>query len=46
LPLFSRYATFTGMYVVTEADATAIREAYETGGSRHRRQRHGQGAGT
>ena len=46
------------MYVVTEADAAAIREAYETGGElidcssaatafpRHHRQRYGQGAGT
>ena len=25
-------ATLIGMYVVTEADADAIREAYETGG--------------
>jgi hypothetical protein len=28
----NRRATFTGMFVVTEADAAAIREAYETGG--------------
>jgi hypothetical protein len=26
------HATFPSMYVVTEADAAAIREAYETGG--------------
>ena len=32
LPPAKRHATFTGMYVVTEADAAAIREAYETGG--------------
>jgi hypothetical protein len=32
LPLFNRRATFISMYVVTEADAAAIREAYETGG--------------
>jgi hypothetical protein len=32
LPPVNRHATFWGMYVVTEADAAAIREAYETGG--------------
>jgi hypothetical protein len=32
LPPVNRHATFSGMYVVTEADAAAIREAYETGG--------------
>jgi hypothetical protein len=32
LPLIGGLATFTNMYVVTEADAAAIREAYETGG--------------
>jgi hypothetical protein len=32
LPLIGRLATCSGMYVVTEADAAAIREAYETGG--------------
>src|ERR1700722_14110429 len=28
----NRHATCSGMYVVTEADAAAIKEAYETGG--------------
>jgi hypothetical protein len=32
LPPVNRHATFSRMYVVTEADAAAIREAYETGG--------------
>jgi hypothetical protein len=32
LPPINRHATFTCMYVVTEADAAAIRKAYETGG--------------
>jgi hypothetical protein len=32
LPLVNRVATFADMYVVAEADAAAIREAYETGG--------------
>ena len=32
LPPVTQRATFTCMYVVTEADAAAIREAYETGG--------------
>jgi hypothetical protein len=32
LPPIERHATFISMYVVTEADAAAIREAYETGG--------------
>jgi hypothetical protein len=32
LPPVTQHATFISMYVVTEADAAAIREAYETGG--------------
>jgi hypothetical protein len=32
LPLIAQHATFTTMYVVTEANAAAIREAYESGG--------------
>jgi hypothetical protein len=32
LPAANRRATLTDMYVVTEADAAAIKEAYETGG--------------
>src|SRR3954463_7588017 len=32
LPLTDRPATFTGMYVVTEADAAAIREVYQRDG--------------
>ena len=32
MSLIGRLATCSGMYVVTEADAAAIREAYETGG--------------
>ena len=32
MPLVNRVAIFSAMYVVTEADAAAIREAYETGG--------------
>ena len=32
LPSTVRVATFTGMYVVTEADAAAIREVYERDG--------------
>jgi hypothetical protein len=32
LPPVNRRATLIGMYVVTEADAAAIREAYETDG--------------
>jgi hypothetical protein len=32
LPATSRRATFIGMYVVSEADAAAIREVYERDG--------------
>ena len=32
MSLIGRLATCSGMYVVTEADAAAIREAYEAGG--------------
>jgi hypothetical protein len=32
LPPLTQPATFTGMYVVTEADAAAIREIYERDG--------------
>jgi hypothetical protein len=32
LPPVTQHATFISVYVVTEADAAAIREAYETGG--------------
>ena len=54
MPSIRCVATFTDMYVVTEADAAAIREAYDTGGELsaaveprrpgHHGQRHGQGA--
>ena len=32
MPPANKHATFTHMYVVTEVDAAAIREAYEAGG--------------
>jgi hypothetical protein len=32
LPAVNRHATFSTMYVVTEADAAAIREVYERDG--------------